>query len=345
MIKISIIIPVYNAEQYLEQCLESVINQSLKEIEIICVNDGSIDNSLRILEECSRKDNRIIIINQENGGSSKARNSALQIAKGEYCLNIDSDDWIEQGYLEAMYEKAKKENLDILISDIYFDYNNFQKKKLKKDLEVADSKIITGKEYLQQFFTCNFLGYTWNKLIKRELYIKNNIKYNENIFMLEDVEVIGKLSYFATKIGKLNRAYYRYRLGENNGSWNNLTIKHITDTRECFQNLENFYIENNEKELVKLCIRKKNLRTIGMFFNGRFNLEEIKFTVLDEYLREIKKEEFIKQKYEDAAKDESVIKILLYNFIKIFNRKEIVLFLAKIIGKIYIFKVRRLKSE
>lgn len=191
MIKISIIIPVYNAEKYLEQCLESVITQSLKEIEIICVNDGSTDNSLQILEKYSRKDNRIIIINQENGGASKARNSALQIAKGEYCLNIDSDDWINEEYFKSLYNKAKSKNLDILISDMNFiELNN--ESIYQKDLKILDTDLISGKEYIQIFLKENFYGYTWNKLIKRELYTKNNIKYNEKIFMFEDVELILK---------------------------------------------------------------------------------------------------------------------------------------------------------
>ena len=170
MIKISIIIPVYNAEQYLEQCLESVIKQSLKEIEIICVNDGSIDNSLRILEEYSRKDNRIIMINQENGGSSKARNSALQIAKGEYCLNIDSDDWIEEGYFEAIYNKAKKENLDIVISNYYLSFFTQKANKEKVDLKLKKGEIIEGSQYILLLLTENFIGYMWNKLIKREIF-------------------------------------------------------------------------------------------------------------------------------------------------------------------------------
>ena len=99
-IKISVMVPIYNTSQYLEKCLKSIISQSLKEIEIICVNDGSTDNSLEILEEFAKEDKRIIIVNKKNGGLTSARNAALKIARGKYCLNIDSDDWIEQEYFK-----------------------------------------------------------------------------------------------------------------------------------------------------------------------------------------------------------------------------------------------------
>lgn len=322
MIKVSVMIPVYNTSKYLKKCLDSVIKQSLKEIEIICVNDGSTDNSLEILKEFSKKDKRIIIIDKKNGGLTSARNAALEIANGEYCLNIDSDDWIEQDYLKNMYEKAEKEDLDILISDFYDDFTNEKRIIRKVDLNLGDKEVITGKEYIQQFFTCNFLGYTWNKLIKRELYIKNKIKYNENIFMLEDVEVIGKLGYFAKRIGKLNQAYYHYRLGENNGSFNNLPLKHITDSLECFENLEVFYRVRNDEFILKLVRRKKNLRMTGMILGGKYsNLVGFE-NVVRKYLEKIQKDELILKKYRDIFKDERYIKILLFNFFKISKLNE-----------------------
>lgn len=245
MIKISIIIPIYNAEQYLEQCLESVINQSLKEIEIICVNDGSIDNSLRILEKYSRKDNRIIIINQENEGSSKARNKALEVARGEYCLNIDSDDWIEQGYFETMYEKAKKENLDMLVSDIVLVSSNGR--EILKDIQMSDEKLINGNQWVELFLKHEAMGYTWNKLIKRKSI--GTLNYNENIFCWEDVNFLMKLALNCNKIGKLNKSFYNYRQGENNGS-RKKNIKSFLDKEKCYLELESIYRLNYKNEKI-----------------------------------------------------------------------------------------------
>lgn len=103
MSKVTIIIPVYNVEKYLEKCLNSVICQTLKDIEIICVNDGSTDNSQQILKEYAQKDERIKIVDKKNGGLSSARNAGLDAATGEYCYFLDSDDWIELNTLEKLY--------------------------------------------------------------------------------------------------------------------------------------------------------------------------------------------------------------------------------------------------
>lgn len=101
MTKVSIIVPVYNVEKYLKRCLDSLVNQTLKDIEIICVNDGSTDGSLAILDEYVRNDDRIVVINQENSGQSVARNRGIDVAKGEYIGFVDSDDWVSEDYLKS----------------------------------------------------------------------------------------------------------------------------------------------------------------------------------------------------------------------------------------------------
>ena len=118
MKKFSIIIPVYNVERYLSKSLDSVINQTLKDIEIICIDDGSTDNSLRILNEYAAKDSRIIIIKQENHGQGIARNKGVDIANGQYVLFVDPDDWIEENTLDVLYKKFTDSGVDV----IFFDY-------------------------------------------------------------------------------------------------------------------------------------------------------------------------------------------------------------------------------
>lgn len=130
-IKISIIIPVYNVEEYIEQCLESVINQTLKEIEIIIVNDGTQDNSMKKIERFL-SDKRIVVIDKENGGVSSARNVGLEIAKGEYIAFVDSDDFIDKIMLEKIYKNT--EERDIIISDIV-EYNDETKQKKTKRIK------------------------------------------------------------------------------------------------------------------------------------------------------------------------------------------------------------------
>lgn len=131
MKKISVIVPVYNTEKYIKKCIRSIIEQTLKEIEIIIVNDGSKDKSLEIIKDLMKQDRRIKLINKENEGVSSARNSGIKMAKGKYIQFIDSDDWIEKEFLEKMYDFAEKENVDIVVSDYYEDYSN-GKIKIKK---------------------------------------------------------------------------------------------------------------------------------------------------------------------------------------------------------------------
>ena len=111
MPKVSIVIPVYNVEEYLRRCLDSVVNQTLRDIEIICINDGSTDNSSHILAEYQSKENRLRVISQKNGGQSKARNAGLEVATGEYIYFLDSDDYIKTYALEKLYTIAKTNNL------------------------------------------------------------------------------------------------------------------------------------------------------------------------------------------------------------------------------------------
>ena len=310
VIKISVIVPVYNTSKYLEKCIESILNQSLKEIEVICINDGSIDNSLEILEKFSKQDRRVKVINQINKGLTATRNIGLRLAKGKYIINIDSDDWIEKDYFENIYKKAKENNLDMVISDILFDFKD--KIILKKDLEISDEKIITGKEYMKVFFKNGGLGYSWNKLIKREIYSKNNIYFNEAIFAIEDVEFITRLSYFLKKIGKINKAFYHYRQGENNGS-KKIILKNIDDKIVAYNSMLKFYTLKMEDNIIKKIKKEKDIQLI-------YEIVKLDYRHLQNYeLRE-------KRVLEEVKKDKKIIKketdnylysqILLVNLIK-----------------------------
>ncbi len=140
--KVSIIVPVYNVEKYLKRCLDSLISQTLKDIEIICVNDGSKDNSDKILEEYARKDSRIIIINQENQGISVARNNGMDIAKGKYVGFVDSDDWVDSDFFEKLYNAAEKNNAQMAVCSI-IRLNEYRSKKyltLKNETVTEDFK-------------------------------------------------------------------------------------------------------------------------------------------------------------------------------------------------------------
>ncbi len=201
MPKVSVIIPVYNAEKYLKKCLDSACGQTLKEIEIICVNDCSPDSSLEILNEYASKDNRIKIIDfKENKGASAARNAGLKIACGEYISFIDSDDYISLNFLELLYNKAIDTNSDIIKGeDLITLKENNSIEILKQNEKIAKNKYF----FLSGFSTA---------IYEKKLILDNNILFPGNMTMQEDTYWLIQVVHKANKINIVNGAkYYRQR--------------------------------------------------------------------------------------------------------------------------------------
>lgn len=182
MAEISVIIPVYNVEKYIKECLDSLIRQTFANIEIICVNDGSTDNSLLTLEEYAQKDSRIKVISQENLGVSEARNAGIKIAQGKYLSFIDPDDYVEDNMLHELYNRAEEENADIVECNLFehrdtkIDSKKIRRLKIKCNL-ITKLRILLGKPYNCQDIKSDFFNiraYSVNKLYKSEL-IKNKI--------------------------------------------------------------------------------------------------------------------------------------------------------------------------
>ena len=191
---LSIIIPVYNVEKYLEKCIDSIINQTYTNLEIILVDDGSTDNCGNICDEYAKKDNRIKLIHKENGGTSDARNEGLKISTGEYIGFVDSDDYIEPNMYEEMINNIKKNNADIVICS----YNNTNNKKRQRKVNKKrysyinndEIEIINKEEAVSKlFFDDSCRGFLWNKLYKRDMLYndKKLILFDDNIKILEDL--------------------------------------------------------------------------------------------------------------------------------------------------------------
>ena len=205
-IKVSVVIPVYNVEKYIRQCLESVINQTLKYIEIICINDGSKDNTLKILEEYSQKDSRIVLIDKENEGLSAARNQGTELARGEYISYIDSDDWVDTHYLEALYNAAKKYNSDVACSSIIRVTAGRRRNKLiyKKEEFTRD---IDKKNELTNV---PIYSYVWNKIYKRDKLIQSGVKFPIGR-VYEDIIWSIQAIYYLDGVVTVPSAIYYYR--------------------------------------------------------------------------------------------------------------------------------------
>lgn len=238
---ISIIIPVYKVEKYLEKCIQSVINQTYKNIQIILVDDGSPDNCGKICDEYAERDQRIEVIHKSNGGLSDARNKGLEIAKGEYIGFVDSDDYIEADMYEVLYNLLKQYNADVSICNFY----TVSQEKIA--IKNADNGI---KEYnrieiLKEILLDNNIqSYAWNKLYKKELF--DEIKYPVG----KKYEDIGTTFYLLEKCNKVvvtGKPEYYY-INRQDSIVNNVTETTITDYIELI--IQRYdYIEENIKEL------------------------------------------------------------------------------------------------
>ena len=238
-VKISIIIPVYNSEKFLEKCLDSLINQTLKDIEIICINDGSKDGSKEILERYARRDNRIILINQENEGLSCARNNGLKIAKGEYLGFVDSDDWVDIDFFEKLYNAAQKTGCEIVAGDFYRHGKFLKSQKLK----YKKQEIVYNPS--EKFKKANIpvYNYIWNKIYKRDKLMALNMLFPvgmvyEDIYWL--VKIVFSLNGFAT----VPNTFYYYR--KNSGSTvNQKNAKNRIDFLNSVKELYQFFKDHN----------------------------------------------------------------------------------------------------
>lgn len=204
MPKISIIIPVYNVEKYLRKCLDSICNQTLRDIEIICINDSSTDNSLTILKEYAKKDNRIKIIDfEQNEGVAVARNRGIDIAMGEYLGFVDSDDFVDLDFYERLYIKSKSDNADIVIG-------NYERVDNVKSYKYNDLEKIKSSKY-NLFSHCS-------AIYKRKKIIDNKIKYLEKMPVNEDVYFAVKALYFSNIVSIVDDVYYHYYCRENSAT-------------------------------------------------------------------------------------------------------------------------------
>ena len=214
MTKLSIIIPVYNVMNYVSKCLESILNQPFEDYEIICVNDGSTDDSLKELQKF--KQDKVVIIDKKNEGSGIARNTALAIAKGEYVFFVDGDDWIEENSLEKMIARADELQTDILIFGGISCYELPNGDYKKQNGGYSINKL--PKKYLNKIFSANdikkdvfkFPSTAWTKLYRRSFLIKNDIKF-QDIKVGQDQLPFFHSMITAHRIAILNENLYCYR--------------------------------------------------------------------------------------------------------------------------------------
>lgn len=325
MCKISIIIPVYNAERYIEKCLKSIINQTLTEIEVIIINDGSHDKSLEICENYANQDPRIRIIDKENQGVSIARNKGIEEAKGKYIMFIDADDWIENNACEILYSEIKQNSADLCFCNHIIEYNDRVKKVkfydensmiLKDDIR---RKIILPliEENQNKIHEKASFRSPWGKLFKKSIIIDNNIRFNKELSIGEDF--IFNLEYLSKseKVVMSDNYLYHYLINDTS------TLKRYKS------NCWDLY----RKLMVNLEYFLKNTMNEENYLN-RLNRLKIKYLLIcvrNELSPLNKKKNSEKIKYIKHMCNDNIVKLILkdYSHYTIGKKNKLLLFLLK----------------
>lgn len=225
-IKITAIMPVYNVENFIGKCIESIQAQTLTEWELIAVDDGSPDNSGAICDAYALKDSRIIVVHKENGGAPSARNTAIPMARGEYLFFVDSDDWAEPAMFEDMYNTAKKNNAQLVVAGFYID-TYYSDTEFYTQEQTLPTRVFSSqrefREYAYKMFDKNLLYTPWNKLLERKYATDMNIHFKNtfwddypfNLDIVRDVEriVLMEEKYYHFMRARSDSETARYRSG------------------------------------------------------------------------------------------------------------------------------------
>lgn len=233
-------------EEYLRKCIESVINQTYKEIEIILVDDGSPDNCGAICDEYASKDSRIKVLHKENGGVSSARNLGLDNATGQYIMFVDADDWLEQRAVETCLINQQEYHADFLVFGYYINDETYQVNRIKNLSKTECAMAIAGrKRYV--------MGYLWNKLFVRDIILSANLKFDETIAICEDSLFCQEYANHCSNIVCVPEILYHYTLNNSSATHNKFSEKHCT-VFEAYEKIINFcgksYSDRSLKELL-----------------------------------------------------------------------------------------------
>lgn len=291
--EISVIVPVYNVEKYLSQCLDSILNQTFSNIEIICVNDGSKDKSGKLLEKYARKDSRIKIVVKKNGGLSSARNAGMKVARGNFYAFIDSDDWIAPDMLEKLYNNITSLNTDIAICAV----RQFDEWTQKTD----DSNPYYTLEYFDESFDGRAFSYkdtkpfimdvcvtAWNKLYRRSFVDEHNAVFPDG-FIFEDGPFFFSLFFNTERVSIVRDFLYFYRINRS-GSIIHKAGKKFLNLIDVTEMMYNSIKDLPDFEDIKYIFYKKKVEDII------FRFENIHFKYKSAYAKKVKNESSLANK-------------------------------------------------
>lgn len=246
-IAVSVIVPVFKVELFIERCARSLLSQTLKELEIIFIDDCSPDNSVTIINELLREyPDRIpftrIIRMETNSGSAKVRKKGIVEAKGQYIIHCDGDDWVDADYYERMYLAAIKQNADVVIGDEEMVYSD-------KIIPINNDELPQkGKEIIKSWYKHVVPLYCHNKLVRRSIYVDNNILPWDNLNMWEDMSLFARILYYAENVTQVHGTYYHYNRCNTGAMTYFYGIKEARQMIQIARNIEIFYSDKFDKK-------------------------------------------------------------------------------------------------
>ena len=314
--KVSVIIPVYNTENYLRQCLDSLVNQTLQEIEIICVNDGSTDNSLKILYEYEKKDSRFHIISQKNQGPGAARNIGLHRALGKHLIFLDSDDWFESDFLKKMISRAEKTNADVVICKAD-EYDTTSQKYFSGDwmlkTQYIPSQLFSPLLISEHIFQFTY-GMAWDKLYKTDYILNSKLEF-PSLNNSEDLVFVFSSLFCAKKISIYPQIFIHHRINRKS-SVSNSREKNPDAPYQAFQMVKNILEEKNLMSQFKKSFLNWAMEFLIWHVSNMENTE-----IQQSYYKKLKKEWFYSLEFEKYPLSyyENKIVYLKYLLVKNFS--------------------------
>lgn len=279
---ISIVVPVYNVQNYLCECVGSLLNQTYQNIEVILVDDGATDNCPQICDMYAENYENVSVIHKKNGGLSDARNVGLRSAKGEYIIFIDSDDYIDKKMLELLYGAAENNKASVSTCEYRKLYN---KPVVEVENVQTTTTVLKGKDIIKELYLGNYsnIGFVaWNKLYRTELFIENNIEYPFGR-IYEDTFTTYKLLYHADEVAIVNSPLYNYRIRPGSIMKSSLNMKKCRDYFDACRSAVDFFENNSERELFNLALNAFFRSQIFLYNELRNNKQDdcIKQLMLD----------------------------------------------------------------
>lgn len=234
--------PVYNSEKNIEKSLISLITQKLSDLEFIIIDDGSTDNSLSIikdiLDKYSSHNNTVTLITRENKGVAATRAEGVKLAQGEYIIHFDSDDWVDENWLQYLYKKAIEDNADIVICD----YTEVYK---RKKIHIHQQHFFSKQRNIEALLTGQISNMNWDKLVRKSILTENNITYIKDLNMGEDFLVTLMMIYHSNKISHISEPLYYYNKTNQDSLTYNYSKQSLDDILNVTKTAETFLINNN----------------------------------------------------------------------------------------------------